>query len=147
LIPPRKIQRGSKKKGWLRIVEAVISILLISGVLLSLYSANADKFETSSYALNVQKELLRDVYTDETLRRAVLNNSVAKLDSYLDANVRYGFTGGFEVCDLGLSNSCIFDREGMVPDLEEVFVEDTIIAAEYDVYSPKEVRLYLWLGN
>ena len=62
------------KRGWLRILEATIAILIVAGTMLAVYTDQGIREETtvSDYSHSIQSEILSDIAIDTTLRRAVL---------------------------------------------------------------------------
>ena len=61
------------KKGWLRIIEAFIAILLILGVFVVIYSKVIDRPQKSDYIYNLEKGILDEISFNPDLRAAVLN--------------------------------------------------------------------------
>ena len=55
------------KKGWLRILEAFLAIMLITGVLLVLYSRNLNT-NRGGEIYNLQKSILDEVAEDDEMR-------------------------------------------------------------------------------
>ena len=62
------------KRGWIRIVEAFVSILLISGVLLSVIDKGY--FQNEDMSVKVYKAetaILKEIQLDEELRKEIIN--------------------------------------------------------------------------
>src|SRR3989339_37656 len=64
---------GNEKRGWIRIVEAFVSILLIAGAVLVLMNEGyIAKTDISQKVYDAELSILRDIELDETLRTEVL---------------------------------------------------------------------------
>jgi len=62
------------KKGWIKIVEAFVAILLVVGVLLIVINrGNIGKNDISSQVYDVQVSILREIQLNDTLRNEILS--------------------------------------------------------------------------
>lgn len=131
------------KKGWIRITEAVVAILIMASVLIVLYTNETPQVSYSDYVYDLQVRLLIDIADDDLLRNATLysneTHNESRLIEYFDANVPVNFNYAVLVCDLSSLN-CNRD----INTTEEVFVEDRIISSNLEIYDPKLLRLYIW---
>ena len=126
------------KRGWIRILEATIAILIIGSVLLVMYSRNIEKDDVSEYAFEIEKEVLADISLKPELRRAVLEENITVLRDFASEKIPLAFEFEILVCDLGIP--CNMDHYVE----KDVFVEESIISADLQGYGPKKVRLFLW---
>jgi len=61
------------KKGWIEIVEAFVAVLLVAGVLLIVLSKGyLQKTDISNKIYEAQLSILREVQTNDTLRKKIL---------------------------------------------------------------------------
>ena len=71
---------NNNKRGWIEIVEAFVAVLLISGVLLVLFTQqNSEKTDISTSIYTTQISILREIQTNDKFRNEILN----PLDSVL----------------------------------------------------------------
>jgi hypothetical protein len=149
------------KRGWLRILEATIAVLIISATMLAVYSQQSirEDLTVETYAASLQKEILDDIVSDIDFRQDALrvvddvpsDSNYAKLDLFVSRNVPDGFGYLLKVCDLG--SICKMDNKTFIATMDkDVYVEESIISSELGdgsnrVYSPKKVRLFLWEGS
>lgn len=61
------------KKGFLKIVEAFIAILIISGVMIFVYVNNIQSPRQEDYTYQVIRLALKDISNDEAMRENILN--------------------------------------------------------------------------
>lgn len=141
------------KRGWMRILEATIAVLLVTGVLLFVYSEhNLSSQGIDDYASNLQKKILKDISFDSILRNFVLNDSILNVDSaefqrvnefVNDSISQPPFNYSLRICDLG--TPCKMNSEVFQDTLSyEIHSEEIIISANILKYSPRKVRLFLW---
>ena len=141
------------KRGWMRILEATISVLLITGVLLVVYSEhNLSSKGIDDYVSNLQKKILKDISFNEILRNFVLDDSVLNvgstefgiLNSFVNQSIAQPpFNYSLVICDLG--NPCNMGPQIFKDTLSyEIHSEEIIISANITSYNPRKVKLFLW---
>ena len=141
------------KRGWIRIVEAVIALFLITGVLLIVIDKGyIGKKDISSEMYKVQLSILREIQIDDNLRTSILNISAENLPAdenvpqavvdkvnerkpdYIDCKVRVCKLG--EVCSLD-----IYPQEAVGKD---IYAQSVAITAILTEYSPRQLKLFCW---
>ncbi len=150
------------KRGWIRILEATVAVLIVSGVMITVYSDQSSREEVtiSDYSYSLQKQILADIADNSTLRLDALgieedlpgDSYYDKLDAFVDSRIPSSFGYLLRVCDLGnLTDFCKMDSKTFIATMEsDVFVEEIVISSELgggggeEVYSPKKVRLFFW---
>ena len=130
------------KKGWLRILEAGIAILIIAGVLLAMHSRTSQREDISSYVYEIQMRVLSEISNDADLRKAVLKKDEDFVERYARENIPEEFEIDLKICELGAEDNCWLTQEVT----KDVYVEEIIIAANLDIYAPKKVRLFVWVA-
>lgn len=131
------------KRGWLRILEATMAIMLVSGVLLVMNSRGVNKVDISERVYSLQREVLMDIALETMLRQYVLDDNQGALNEFADIKIPSAFSFRVRLCPLGdpckLNVTDVRDTRG-----KDVYVQDIVIAGEYDEYDPKKVRLFVW---
>lgn len=62
----------SNKKGWLEIIEAFVAVLLVAGILLIILNKGSlQKTDISDQVYNVQVSIIREIQTNDTLRKDI----------------------------------------------------------------------------
>jgi len=152
------------KNGWIRILEATIAVLIVSGAIIAVYSNHPSRGESmEEQAYSLQRQILDEVAMDEGLRLAVLNIETDLpgdvnydvLDDFVAESIPDGFGYLLRVCIMGDDRDfCKMDRMSFTATQDhDIFVEDVLISAEIgngsgeEVYSPKKVRLFFWEGG
>ena len=134
------------KRAWIRLLEATIAIMIIGGVLLISYTSRPQaKTELSEkYIRDLEIKALKDISTNKSLQKEVFKANHPKIDSMLSE--LFPSSIGFElrICDIE-KISCKLSAKNVKKTLEKnVFVEDTIIATDFQSFKPKKVRIFAW---
>ena len=126
-------------KGWIRVVEAFISILLVVSVLLIVLSSNLLVNKNQSSEIHeIELNILRDIQVDDDLRLEVLNENLdpvqtritTKTPSYLECEAIICEIDGD--CDLSSSQE------------KDIYVQSIFISAQGGNYGPKQLKLFCW---
>lgn len=134
-------------RGWLKIVEASISIIIVISALFLLYNNN-NPVSTTGVDL-IARQILDEVARNESLRLEILTGSEnvqANLDSMIDELIKSGeFSFEARICEIEDSCGKTSYFAG------EVFAAERIIAATV-IESPipvesKKIRLFMWRTN
>jgi len=123
----------------MRILEATIAVMIVSGVLVVVYSGQVDRgISPSEYFFSLQRQILADVSSSSDLRLAVLNTyndsdssdgNFTFIDGFIGGKVPDAFGYSLRVCDLG--DVCKMEPGVYVATVDkDVFVEDIVIASE-----------------
>lgn len=137
------LEKRMNKRGWIRIMEAVVAILIMASVLIVLYTNNAPQVSFSSYVSDLQIRILGDVADSPKLRNEVLaspdGGNTTDLVIFMRDSIPTNFNFAVKVCNLS-NSGCLL---GQTLD-QEVFVEDRIISSNLTSYNPKMLRLFIW---
>jgi len=130
----------NNKRGWLRILESFIGVMIIAGVLLFIYSDQPKQKIDTSYISYLQSQVLDEIEINESLRNDILSGKITLINKSAEAKIPN--TMGFEVkvCELQDEVGC----KGTYIEKER-FTKDKIIATNLTFYSPKKVRLIIWM--
>lgn len=125
-------------RGWLRIVEAVIGILILASVLLLVYSQNRDGANVSDYVYDLQKRILKDISLSTDYRTEILEGEGTNVKKFVSENIPQSFE--FELVICNAEDTC--NMENFIQ--TDVYAEEILISSTLDYYSPKKVRLFVW---
>lgn len=137
----KKIMR--EKRAWIRIVEAFIAIILITSILIFLYSRTIEKPRRAEEIYKLQKTILDEIAADQGLRQAVLDGKpedIKDIKDFVRERVRSGFTFEIKICEV--EDICVLDEYR-----EEVFSSEGIISATLEKYEPKKLKIFMWKGE
>lgn len=147
---------GSKKdkKGWLKIIEAFIAMMLITIVLLNVVydrtSFLTDDLEDSVYEAYRQEQIsiLRKIQLDNSLRSKVLSSDLdvplrgedipESIKAEIEKNTPDYLNCTANICYIQGECSLSEDRKG------NIFVEEASIFSNYTHYNPRKLKLFCW---
>ena len=137
------------KKGWIRLVEVFIAILLVTGVLLVVSSRINSYAKTDAFVETSKKEIaiLRDIELNNTLRTEILGAPLptewANFDSTLpltrDRIIKLtpsNLECRAKICAVG--DNCITEELAG----RNIYAESVFIAADLDTYAPRQIKLF-----
>jgi len=129
------------KKAWLRIVEAFLAVLIITGVLLTIVVKQPQQNRNSEIH-NMQRLILNQISLNDTLRAEILNNQKSGTESFISEIKPVYWNYTIEICNVkdvcGMSN---------YPSSEvgkEIYAEEMIISSTLEEYNPKKLKLFIW---
>jgi hypothetical protein len=139
------------KKGWLKLAEAFISILIIGSILAFSVSSGFESSNDFRFQIETkQNSLLNSVQLNESLRSEIvslvgipkesveagfpslLNSSLIEINSG-DLNCVY------KICAAG--TSCGLDSD---PLEKEIHAKSVIISSSLETFSPRSLNLFCW---
>ena len=139
------------KRAWIRILEATIGVMIVSSVLIVVYSnQETDRVTSEEYIFNLQKKILTDIYSRDDLRKAVLDGSpdnISYIENYTNDRIPTSFSHSIRVCKLGnqtdfcnLNETIFLDTVG-----KDIYAEEIVISSDFEIgYNPKKVKLFIW---
>jgi hypothetical protein len=128
-------------KGFIRIVELLIAVTLISGVLIFFYRQTASNSNNLSLS-ELSRDILADVSTREDLRQEIVSsrnvNSMTKTVAFINSSLPSYISFELRACDV--SSAC-----GQSNYIGDVFSAERIISASNSDFDPIKLRLFLWV--
>lgn len=138
------------KRGWIKIVEAFVAILLIAGIILVILNKGyTERQDHSEEVYEIEKSILFQIQTNNTLRDYVTNapgilplegagipteiNDSIKLNipSYLECEAK--------ICDLG--DGCGFGKNTN----KDVYAQSVAISGIQTTYNPRQLKIFCWM--
>lgn len=132
------------RRGWIKIVEAVMAVILVMGVLLTMYMRNSQSRDLAEQAYRIEKDALDKIASSSTLREAVLDDDNETINNSIQPYVAGNFQFYTRMCDLGKEESCSFNKPEILDQKKNIYAADRIIVAEGEIFNPRKVRLFLW---
>lgn len=147
---------NKNRKGWIRIIESILAILLIAGVVLIAIRQNqGEKQDISVIVYRAESGILTGIQLNETLREEILNIPIASFpiewnqsnsfDSFAPntkAVINQGAPSYLKcvgkIC--AADNTCLLEN----PPDKTVYSESVMISANLQTYSPRLLKLFCW---
>ena len=150
--------RKNNKRGWIRIVEAFVGILLIAGIVLVVIEQDQTKRQdASSRAYTSMISILREIELDNSLRGEMVNIQDSSLPvewSEFNASAPQtgaritGKTPGYLECVgqiCATNDVCLLAQNQMLS--EEIYAESAVISSTIQTYNPRQLKLFCWLKS
>ncbi len=126
------------KRGWLRIFEAVIAVVLILGAILMMYTNQRKSADDGAYISDWQEEILARIAENSSLRNSVVSENVTVVEDFIKERLLPNLNFSIRICNLTEPCPLEFyvDRD--------IFVKPRTISGTLEVYNPKELRFFVW---
>ena len=143
------------KRGFLKVLEAFIAVILIAGVMAFFYVQRSSIYGVEEQARQLIRVSLQEISNNVELRNAVLNGGYSdSTDSAVIGNrtiindtlktiISNQYDFHFEICDL--TEAC-----GYAGQLDrDVFSDEVSVSVTLDSVglNPKKIRLFLWRAD
>jgi hypothetical protein len=133
----------NNKKAWLRIVEAVVAVILITGAVLIVISAknNAEQKDTErEYIYLIQTSILNEISRNNTLRGCVISpeKNTTELEKFVSSRIPSYLNFSLKIC--AISEPCNFDKNLA----KSVYAEDVLISSNITFYNPQILKFFVW---
>ena len=126
------------KKAWVRILEAFIAVTIIAGFFTYIYVSRVQPPRETNEVYKTQKALLGLIAENTTLRNQVLEKNESEVRNFLKDKIAPSFEFNVRICEL--EEICSLDSYK-----KEVSAADTVISSNLSIYSPKKLKLFMWV--
>lgn len=130
------------KRGWLKVLEAVIAITLLIGVLLYMMSSSAPRKDISNVVYEKEKYILDTISKNDALRNDIVNNNNANVNYTIEKMIPITWDFETRICEL--DSICQGVRRPLDKD---VYSSEIIVTSNKTSYNPKKIRLFVWVGG
>jgi hypothetical protein len=135
------------KKGWIKIVEAFFSIVLLMSVMFLIIQSNnlrTSKEDTSDPAMF---EILKVIEANQTFREEILTETNFLIDSgnesfapflkqYMQENNPPSLECYLRICSLDMN--CLLERISS----GEIYSREVLITSTKEIYSPRKLKIF-----
>jgi hypothetical protein len=138
-----------EKKGWIKIVEAFISILLFMAVVLLIVSQKSSKTNVFEERIhNDQIFLLRYIQLNDTLRQEILNTDGSVNWSSFEEIIPKTYNAitlqkpNYLICEAKICQEdevCLIDKEK-----SNIYSESVLITSNSTSFKPKILKVFCW---
>ena len=138
------------KRGWIRVLEVFIALLMITSV--SLVAINREyksKSDVSANVLEIENSILRNIQLDDNIRKYILELNTANLplelknfDEDLRTKIESGIPSYLEcdakICAIGDACEIVTASE------KDAYIQSVIITANREKFDPTILKLGCW---
>lgn len=136
------------RKGWMKIVEAFVTVLLIAGFLLIVVNEVNTVPDNSQLIFDLEYGMLRELQLNDDLRTSILGLVLPAEWNDITSNVKGNISKRkpnfldceAKICEIG--DDCL--ASGSVPSDKEIYVQSAMISANLSDYLPRKIKLFCW---
>jgi hypothetical protein len=141
MIKIRKINKMKmNKRGWLRIVEAFLAILIVLGaVIVFMSSRQSSDTDISETVYERQRQILDVISKNDSLRIKVLSENEEDIKTAIGRMVPASWDFNIKIC--GMTEVC----STTVPYDRSVYVSESVVSSNLTIYEPKKIRFFAWM--
>lgn len=141
------------KRGWIKILEVFIAIMLISGIMVVIVNqANKGKEFERSKVLDIEERILRELQLNDSVRSSILeldeeslpkdnlngDNFPETISNEMEKVKPYYLECYVNICDITSSCNIEINKD------KEIFADSIGFFANEDIYNPRKLKLFCW---
>lgn len=127
------------KKGWIKIAEAFIAVVLIATVVITLYTRQPTR-TSNEVIIRTESSLLSEIAQSEDMRTAVLRGSgedITNIENFIQQRIPGNLNFTIKICVP--DDICGIDQYR-----KEIYADDRIISSTLHEYDPKKLKIFMW---
>lgn len=138
------------RKGWVKVLEVFVSILLIMGVIFFTLNKGYVRKNLSDEVSEMELSILKQIQVNNSLREIVLNaeipsnftdfnsSELLQIKNLVDKSKLSNLDCQTKICSL--EEICITDEDTN----KEIYAESVVISANLNIYSPRQLKIFCW---
>lgn len=141
-----KMINKKNNKGWIRIVEAFIAILLVVGAAIIVVGWGIQREDIPEKVYDIEIPILREIQLNNTLRNEILlTNGIIELNEFpLKTKAKISAkTPGWLECVAKIcppENQCLLVGESE----KSVYAQSVLITSTPYIFNPRQLKLFCW---
>ena len=137
------------KRGWIRVVEAFVAVLLITGVLLIIINKGyIGKKDISNKVYDAELSILREIELNDSLRTEILSASPLPSeweDIGFPIDVKDKIEARSPEYLICVAKICELDEICIIENIDkDVYAQAVAITATNEIYKPRQLKLFCW---
>ena len=133
-------RKRTDRKAWIRIVEMLIAILIITGAVLVTLSKQENRKDISNEVYQTQRQVLEIISKNDSLRGDVLVGQKTNINDAILKMIPATWNFDTKICNLNeICNS------ESTPLNVEVYVSEVMITTNLTQYNPQKLRFFVWM--
>lgn len=129
------------EKGWIRIVEAIIGIMVIMAGILYINSRQPGK-DISDDVYEKQRQILEIIANNENMRTEIIRNETGLVDAFILKNIPSSWDFATNICNV--DQVCTPEE---TPDDRDIYTSEIIISSNLTDYPDKKTKklmFFVW---
>lgn len=145
----KKIFAGNKK-GWVRVLEVFVSIMIVTSVIVLLITRGVSERDLSSEISSMEISILREIQLNETMRENILEvsppinwsgfetNGLTAIKNKINEKKYSGIECEAKICST--RDNCFSDGNTT----KNIYAEKAMISADINSYNPRQLKIFCW---
>jgi len=128
------------KRGWIRIFEAVIAIMILMGFAAFLITKQMEKPDFSASVHALLSTVLEESSGNLAVRQAVFEKNETYISNFISSRLPAGLNFTISICDT--TGPCLLpiSKPGV-----EIYADDILISTDLKTYAPAKLALFAWI--
>ena len=126
------------KKGFIKILEAFVAILIITGVMVFVYVNQIQKPSLDDSINQLLRLILEDIANKPSLRQAVLSADNSTINNSIRGFIPSEYQYDFKICDLNK----LCKTDAIIK--KEIYSREITISSTLQDYNPKVLKIFIW---
>ena len=128
--------KNMNKKGWIKIVEAFMAVMILASVMLTIYVKQPTR-TMNQEIIKIEDSILNEISQNEVLRQNVLDENETSISLFIQSKIPANLNFTARIC--GVEDIC-----GLDVYRKEVYARERIISSTLKEFAPKKLRLFMW---
>ena len=124
------------KKGWIKIVEAFMAVIILASVMLTIYAKQPTR-TMNQEIIKIEDSILNEISQNEVLRQNVLDENDISITLFIQSKIPVNLNFTARICQID-------DICGLDVYRKEVYARERIISSTLKEFAPKKLRLFVW---
>lgn len=133
------VKKFMNKRGWIRIVEAFLAVLIIIGAAFVIMSRQTSTPDISENVYEVQTKILDIISRDDNLRSEILSGKNDAVNSEIKKMISPSWNFTTSICNI--NDICA----GNIPTEKNIFTKEILISSNLTKYSVKKLKFSVWM--
>jgi len=127
------------KRGWIRIFEAVIAIVILMGFAAFIIGKQVEKPDFSGSVHALLSTVLEEASGNLAVRQAVFEKNYTHISNFISSRLPSGLNFTINICNS--TGQCPAKvRQGV-----EIYADDILISTNLTSYEPAKLALFAWI--
>ncbi len=127
-----------RKKGWLRIIEAFIAVLIVTSVLTILVTRQQRQQNEVQQIYEMQRNILKQISLNETLRSEILQEKKDSTENFIREVLPFYWNFTIKICEVSEFCGMPFSVD------KDVYADEILITSNLTYYNPRKLKFFIW---